>query len=468
MNRTNLTLLVVFAAIAGVYLLTGPESSVEEISGPGPRLFPEFNPEAADLIVVKGGWMKSRWVMERMEGDWKLTSVGGFPLKKQAALDFLDAVHNLRAEKIAGATKELQREVRLDERARQVAIYRNGVKEPMAAFRVGKSPQNTYEEVFLRKEGDDTVYRTRTVLSKDQGRAYDPDSPWSRPSAFAWDNYVQKLGTQWVDTAIWNLSDVEVVEIELRRKDEEPIRIRKGGEDRWEIVEPEEAPADVDAVTSITSPLTNLRLRGVVGKHAEVGEQHGLGDPIVTLVMTVKKKVEPEKPSGEPTAGEEEGEPEGTGTGKDEEKPKEKEKEKEKAPEYVLVKHIVVVAAETSLPDRYDDEDGVEESVFHPIVVRREPRDPEEGWKEDFIYLVDDYSVAPLLKKLSALRQEPEKKPEEGAGGEKAGGSPGGEGSEEKADEAAGGGEGCGGEGCGGEGCGGDGCGGDGCGGEGC
>ena len=60
-----------------------------------------------------------------------------------------------------------------------VRVFTGGQEgEPMAAFRVGKSPKGAYDVFFVRSEEGDTVYRTRTILTEDQRKG--GADPWDQ------------------------------------------------------------------------------------------------------------------------------------------------------------------------------------------------------------------------------------------------------------------------------------------------
>jgi hypothetical protein len=408
--RTNLILLGVLVALGAVWLL-GRDREESRNAAPVPRLFPDFNKEAADLIVIEGGWKDSAWTFGRRGSSWFLVTAGEYPVKSEAADKLLDAVYNLRKENLVGTSAELRASTRTGEKGRLVRVLKG--PEPMAEFRVGKSPEGSYDVVFIRPEGSDEIYRTRTILSEEQRGG---DQPWDqsgRARGFSWDNYVQNL-RKWVDTQIWSLGDLEQEAIWLERpEDELTVRLLKKGQDEWERSNPliEEAPAvpaDADAARDIVSRLRYLSFEEVVGTVEESAAEYGLDEPKISVVLQLKKKVEKEQPAeGEEPA-------EGTGEGAE---PAE--------PEWIDLTRTVEVGNKVSRPSYWDDEKGEASTRdYYAIRVGGKFDDAEEEKRSRYIFLVSDYTIGALKKTAEELRAAPTEEeaapPEEGAQPEEA------------------------------------------------
>ena len=169
MNRTNIVLLVLFLISLATYVSTR-EGSANERTARAPRLFPDFNKEAVDSIVIEGGWKGTRYVLERGPDGWVLSSGGPFPVKQEAAREFIDAVANIRRDNLIGSSTRLRKASRTDDLGRKVSIYSQG--EPVAEFIVGKHPQGDWQAYFLRRadEGQDEIYRTKTLSDEEAAR----------------------------------------------------------------------------------------------------------------------------------------------------------------------------------------------------------------------------------------------------------------------------------------------------------
>ncbi|MFI5404032.1 MAG: DUF4340 domain-containing protein, partial [Planctomycetota bacterium] len=308
MSRGNLILLGVLALAVGLWLL-GRGSPKDNPTGPAPLLFPDFNRELVDRIEMSGGPSGTAWTISR-EGkgsDWSLASAGGYPAKRAEVDRFLDGVSSLRRENAVGTSATMQESTRTDEKGgRLVRVIKDGA--PIAEFYVGKNPKQGYSEFFVRKAGDDTVYRTHTVLSKEQDAPISNDPYASGPSGFDWHNYTENLSTKWVDTAIWDLGNAEVEEISLTRPGVFEAKVVKQAEDKWELLEEgkEPAPADADVADGILSVVRRLTLYDVLGTFDEVKKEYGLEEPETTLAMKLRKKVEKPAPKeGEAKEGDE-------------------------------------------------------------------------------------------------------------------------------------------------------------------
>ena len=406
MTRTNIALVAVLIAGLAILGLQGRFGGGEETTRTAGRLFADFNKEAVDRIVVEGGWAETKFVFERIGSEWRFVSGGGYPAKAGTADKLVDAVYHLRKDAELGSSAKLQKDTRVDDRGRIVRLFA-GDKE-MAAFRVGKNPPGSYQDFFIRKEGEETVWRTRTLLTSEREKEIDPAAPiWmSGRSGFSWDTYIQNT-REWLDGEIWNLGDIEVEEIKFTRPEFEVHLVRKG-EDQWEIAGDEPVAADADAVDSMINRVKYLTLFDVVGRHADVAAQYGLDKPAITFAMTAKKKVEKVEKTDGPETPDEGEEKEGD----------EKDEKEEKSDEFVTVIYILKVGKKLELPNGYDDDEGkIERKEYYPITIQATPRDEANGWKDDYVFLVRDYSMADLDKTLDDLKlAEPEKEDKPGDG----------------------------------------------------
>jgi len=395
MTRANLILLGVLLAVVGLWLASRDWSSKE---GPTvtPRLFPEFNREAADGIEISGGWQGSTFLFHRTGSEWTLEP-GGFPVKKEQADKFLDAIFNLRRDNELGTTADLQERTHTDAKnGRLVRVFRGD--KPIAEFRVGKNPKQAYEQFFVRKEGDDRVFRTLTLLSADREKAPDPSNPTGGANAFDWHNYVNNLSTRWVDTAIWDLKNAEPVELWLTRPDGTDLKLVKKAEDKWELTVPGEEPvaADADACAGIVDQVRRLNLYEVLGPDEEARREYGLEAPAATLVMKLRRKVEKkEEPARE---GEE----------------KKEGEEKAPAEEYETLDRILEVGrkVERQRYDSYDDEFASDDYYAIRVGPANGLDDATEKRNSRFDFLVNSYKVAPLLKSADDFRAKTPEKPE--------------------------------------------------------
>ncbi|MHC4222419.1 MAG: DUF4340 domain-containing protein [Planctomycetota bacterium] len=392
MSRTNLILLVVLIVVAGVWMLSR-DTEEYGTAKQAARFFPEFNKEAADRVVIEGGWLQSRWVLDRLGSGWRLSSAGGYPAKSETLEQIVDAVLNLRRENLVGESDQLREDTRTGDQGRLVRIFKGD--KPMAEFRVGKNPKQGWQTYFVRGENESEIYRTRTILTKDRDKEVPSGPMGGGPSGFNWDTYLESIDS-WVERKVWDLGDAEAQEIWLTREDLDVKLVRKG-EDQWELKEgdKEPVPADADAASAISSSLRYLNLDDVVGRYEEIRGEYGLDKPAITLVLTLKKKIEKKK--------EEEAKP--SEDGEKEEKEDKKEEPKE---EFKIIHRTIEVGKKVKLPRRFNEDEGkVEEEEFYPIHVGGDFDDPDEELRADFIFLVDDYVVRNLKKDLEELKQEP-------------------------------------------------------------
>jgi len=413
MSRTNLILLALVAVAGGVYLLLDRSDPLAG-KGPAQRLFPEFNKETAERIVLSGGWKGTEYVFERRSSNWSLTLPGaseGYPVKSEEAANFIDAIANLRRENPAGDSDELAQQTLAGEPyGRLVQVFAGN--KATAAFRVGKNPKQAWDHFFIRREDEKAIYRTRTLLTKDRDKGPDTSSPFGGGvRGWDWKNYTGDA-SRWFDTQIWSLGSAEVVEIKLHRADLDVALVRLADE-KWEVRPSGEGqepfPADTAAVDDIKSRVNYLSFEEVVGGTGDeaVLKEYGLDQPEITLVLKLKKKIE--KKQEEPAPGEE--------------PTKEGEEKKPEEPEYKELDATITVGKKIKVKERFEEEEKkvTEEEYYAIRVAGNHWENAEHEKRENFIFLVSDYKVASLRKSLDELRRKAEAKPEgegEGAPGE--------------------------------------------------
>jgi len=403
MSRGNLILLGALGVAVGLWLI-GRNWATDKPTAVSARLFRDFNREGADRIEISGGPSGTSWAIAKALGsDWSLVSAGGYPVKRPEVDRFLDGVANLRKDNPVGTSPDLRVRTQTDEKGgRLVRVLQDG--KPIAEFYVGKNPKQGYSEFFVRKEGDDTIYRTHTVLTKDREQAPDaPDAPGA--PGFDWHSYTEELSRKWIDPEIWDLAGAEAEEIRLTRPGLYDATIAKQAQDKWELTEGgnKPVPADADVADGILSVLRRLSLYEVLGTYDDVRKEYGLESPDITVLMTLRKKIA--KPA--PKEGEEkEGEPK-------EGEPKEGEPKKE---EYKTFHRVIEVGKKVSRPhyDSYSDE--VKSDDYYAIHVgpANDMENPAEAKRAGYVFLVRDYTASQLRKDLSDLKAKAKK--EEGKG----------------------------------------------------
>ena len=90
MSKSNLILAGVLAVLVVIWAVQRSGDDVGT-TGPAARLFPEFNREAADSILIEGGWKKLTYELARSGAGWVLRSGGDLPVQAGEVNKFLDA-----------------------------------------------------------------------------------------------------------------------------------------------------------------------------------------------------------------------------------------------------------------------------------------------------------------------------------------------------------------------------------------
>ncbi|MEM8882822.1 MAG: DUF4340 domain-containing protein [Planctomycetota bacterium] len=400
MNKSNLILGGILVVLVGIWLLKR-DGDFETSSAQAPLLFPDFNKEAVDGIRIEGGWKGMTYEYKLVGSAWTLASAGGFPVNAAEAQNFVDAVARMRRDNLVGESSELRADSRTDEKmGRKISILRQG--EPMAEFYLGKHPKGEWQAYFIRRADEEQIYRSKTATKDDMG----DDTP-ARTPAFDWAQYSNNV-YKFADTQIWNLNDGDIREMWLERPgDSFSVKLKRAEEDSWMLIEKEGAEpvkADTSAVEGITSQLNYLPFEEVVGAFddPEARAKWGLDKPVITLVMTLRKKVEKKEDEAKPD-------------GEEKKEGEEEKDEKADEPEYVTFTRTITVGNKVKLPRSYKDEEGkTDDQEFYAVKVSGELPNQERA---PFIYLVDDFKIGPLKTALEDLRlKEEEKEPAEGEG----------------------------------------------------
>jgi hypothetical protein len=410
MSRGNMALAIALVVAMGLWLVSRSRDN-EKTTPPTPRLFPEFNREGADRIEISGGVTGTSWAIARSgSSPWQLVSAGDYPVKREEVDRFLDAVASLRKDNPVGTSADMQAQTQTDDKnGRLVRVLKD--EQPIAEFYVGKQPKRAYEEFFIRKAGDNTVFRTTTILSKDRDlAALNPEG--QHASGFSWDAYVNEESRKWVDPEIWDLGNAEVEELMLKRKDLFEATIKKEAQDKWDLTEGGNAavPADADVASGILSVVRRLSLYEVVGAYDDVVHDDGLDDPEITLHLKLRRK----KPPPPPKEGEE--------------KKAGEEKKEEPKEEWETLDRVVEVGKKVSRKhwDNYSDE--VKTDDYYAVHVGPKA---DVGDKAGYVFLIRAYTAGELRKELAELRAKPKEEKKGPEEGEKEGAKPG----EKKAEE---------------------------------
>ncbi len=90
--------------------------------------------------------------------------------------------------------------------------------------------------------------------------------------------------------AILKLDDSTITNLEIKKKDAEPILLAKSGSGNWQITEPKPLNADQSAVSSMVSTLSSLNSERLVDEKATDLKRYGLDQPSVEVDLGEKNK----------------------------------------------------------------------------------------------------------------------------------------------------------------------------------
>jgi len=260
-----IVLLVVLALLAvGAYLVEKPRMEREQAIREGriavAKLFPNLSKDSISKIVIDDGLMVT--TIRKGEADnWEVSGDGENFWKSQA--DKIDEVlknitEDLTEDTITSesADKHAKFEVTA-ELGTTVEVYTSG-DIPAGKFFVGKQGPD-YISTYVRRDGDDRVYRIPIQLNTIYGRELNG----------------------WRDKHLWEFDPSLVTEAYFKFG-ENAYRVRKDGAD-WTLLEPEEAKANGVKIESELKSLSELEGAGYSDKSLE---ETGLEEPESEIHLT--------------------------------------------------------------------------------------------------------------------------------------------------------------------------------------
>ncbi len=266
LDRTNVVLLIVLAALAGAYAATDRGSVFDESPEASLDLFPGFDAANAARIeivemtrAVKDGQNvdEPRRIEIAREGDvWAVTTAKGYPARPEKVQGLLEKIDAFKRGIVRSHNPQHHQQLGVDDSGRRCQVF-DASGKALADVYVGK-PAPDFRSTFIRRAGSDEVY-------------------------VAPDNLAQVFGTmptQWYENQIAPFKAEEAVAADLSY-DDVHIRLEKDSEGTWKVVAPEEFVAEKRIAESLVRPAASLRFTAVAGKGSDGG--YGLEDPSLRL-----------------------------------------------------------------------------------------------------------------------------------------------------------------------------------------
>jgi flagellar basal body-associated protein FliL len=234
-KKTIFILLAVFVGLLLIALLIeGP------LSNRGKRqdskeltLFPDFEANKVYSVEIK---TKDKEVKLNRENDtWVVSTADNYPADQKAVEDMLNKVKDLKSSLIASKSSEKHSQFEVDESGAEVKMVGTSGDNLLAHFFVGKIGPD-YMSTYFRKADDNKVLLINEYLK----------------------SIFDKGARGWRDRTIFDFDPFQVQRLTLMPQDKDEIAIESQEDGSWQIIKPEVAPAEKEAVDDIINDLSKL------------------------------------------------------------------------------------------------------------------------------------------------------------------------------------------------------------------
>jgi len=268
MTRENAFLAVLFAILAVVILVVDKPFSAdvyEETAQRSRALFPEFDGAVATRIEVRAPEREA--IVERGEdGLWKVTSRFGYPADGNTVQDLFTRLQEIRvSDWISDRPEDRDRYNVGDSGIRFRVTDRGGAT--LAAFVQGKfsgiDPEDPNFErkfnfdVFLRREDSGEIFLVPSFIP------------------------IGTTPAEWLDRSLVRFDPTTARAFSIERADGERVRVEKGEDGTWRIVEPTPGPANPGKVDEWLRAFGYSSMKDVAGVGG--GSAFGLDAPSVRV-----------------------------------------------------------------------------------------------------------------------------------------------------------------------------------------
>jgi hypothetical protein len=216
-----------------VIIIEGPVSKRGERSAAKESiLFPGFDAEQVYSVEIKTADREVK--LSKEDGTWVVATSDNYPADSEAADTMLDKVRDLKSTLIASRSAEKHSQFEVDESGVEVKML--GTKEDLLAhFFIGKTGPD-FMSTYVRKVDQDRVLQV--------------------------DGYLKSIfdkGTRgWRDRTIFSFDASQVQRLTLVSEEKGEIAIEALEDGGWQIIKPEVALAEKEAVDDIVRDVSKL------------------------------------------------------------------------------------------------------------------------------------------------------------------------------------------------------------------
>jgi hypothetical protein len=196
-------------------------------------LFPGFEIDRVSAAEIKTKDRKVR--LNKENGVWVVATSDNYPADPEAVETMLSKVKDLKSMLVASKSADKHSQFEVDESGIGVAML-GAEDEVLAHFFVGKQPQRDFMSTYVRRADQDVVHQV--------------------------DGYLKSIfdkGTRgWRDRTIFSFDASQVQRLTLISQEKGEIAISAQEDGSWQIIKPEVAPAEKEAVDDIVRDISDL------------------------------------------------------------------------------------------------------------------------------------------------------------------------------------------------------------------
>jgi hypothetical protein len=235
MNKRNIfILLAIFAVLVlAVIIIEGPVSRRgKKKAAKESILFPGFDADQVYSVEIKTVGREVK--LSKEDGTWVVATSGNYPADSESVGTMLDKVRDLKSTLTASKSAEKHSQFEVDESGVEVKML--GAEEALLAhFFVGKTGPD-FMSTYVRKADKDRVLQV--------------------------DGYLKSIfdkGTRgWRDRTIFSFDPAQVQRLTLVSEEKGEIAIEALEDGGWQIIKPEVALAEKEAVDGIVRDISKL------------------------------------------------------------------------------------------------------------------------------------------------------------------------------------------------------------------
>jgi len=257
----------IILVLAGLFVwMDRPKRNVQPSS-----FFPEFTTGTAALINIHN---KGEDVtLAKTDKDWKIGDNKGFPADSEMVQKALDSIAELKkAKNLVSRNPENQKLYEVDPNQGIEVKVSDSRKKLLADFIVGKTGPD-FMSTYIRKAGSNEVFLCE---------GYHLRSAFSRTVK------------NWYDVNVCKFTPEEIAKITITSADKK-LTLKKD-HDTWQLVDPNQAPAQKNLVDDIVNTLARLRAIDLVKEEKDKLAEYELSPParqiIVSLNDGTEKKID--------------------------------------------------------------------------------------------------------------------------------------------------------------------------------